>query len=137
MTPVERTVADIWATGLSTEAHVVSYVRPYLDSIGAVTAAGVRSVPDRTRVRVGGAVIHRQRPATAGGTTFMNLEDETGQVNVICSPGVWRRYRRVALGAPGLVVRGLVECAEGVWNVVADRLDPLTLSAATPSRDFH
>jgi error-prone DNA polymerase len=137
MTPLERTVADVWATGVTPDGHVVTYVRPYLDSVGALTAAALRDVPDRTRVRVGGAVIHRQRPATAGGTTFVNLEDETGHINVICSPGVWRRYRRVALGAPGLLVRGRVETADGVCNVVADRLDPLSLAAAVPSRDFH
>jgi error-prone DNA polymerase len=137
MTPLEETVADVWATGVSAERHVVSFVRPYLDERGAVTAADLRNVPDRTRVLVGGAVIHRQRPATAGGTTFVNLEDETGHVNVICSPGVWARYRRVATSSSGLLVRGLVEIAKGVCNVVADRIEPLSLAAATASRDFH
>jgi error-prone DNA polymerase len=137
MTALEETVADMWATGLSAGQHVVTYVRPRLDLIGAVTAAALRDVPDRTRVWVGGAVIHRQRPATAQGTTFVNLEDETGHVNVICSPGVWRRYRRVARASPGLLVRGIVETADGVCNLVADRIEPLTLSASGPSRDFH
>jgi error-prone DNA polymerase len=137
MTDLERTVADVWATGVTAERHVVSYVRDRLDEVGAVLARDLRGLPDRTRVWVGGAVIHRQRPATAGGTTFVNLEDETGHVNVICSPGVWARYRRVATTSPGLLVRGRLENAEGVANVVADRIEPLTLSAATPSRDFH
>ena len=43
---------------------------------------------------VGGLVTHRQRPATAGGVTFVNLEDETGMLNVTCSEGLWARYRR-------------------------------------------
>jgi error-prone DNA polymerase len=137
MTPLEETVADVWATGLSATRHVVSFVRPLLDERGALNARDVRSVADKTRVWVGGAVIHRQRPATAGGTTFLNLEDETGHINVICSPGVWQRYRRVATSSPGLLIRGLVETAEGVCNVVADRIEPLSLSAASPSRDFH
>jgi error-prone DNA polymerase len=137
MTALERTVADVWATGISADRHVVSFVRPYLDSVGAVDAVTLRALPDGTRVWAGGAVIHRQRPATAGGTTFLNLEDETGHVNVICSPGVWRRYRRVAAGSAGLLIRGRLESAEGVANVVADRIEPLTLAAATRSRDFH
>jgi error-prone DNA polymerase len=137
MTPLEETVADVWATGIAADRHVVSFVRPHLDALGAVTAATLRSLPDRTRVWVGGAVIHRQRPATAGGTTFVNLEDETGHINVICSPGVWRRFRRVATASRGLLVRGLLENAEGVANVVADRIEPLSLATATPSRDFH
>jgi error-prone DNA polymerase len=137
MTSLEEVVADVWATGISAERHVVSFVRDRLTAAGAVLAKDLRGLPDKTRVWVGGAVIHRQRPATAGGTTFVNLEDETGHINVICSPGVWRRYRQVATTSPGLLVRGRLENAEGVANVVADRLEPLSLSAATPSRDFH
>ncbi len=63
-------------------------------------AGGVKSVVDTAtaeaesgRVRVAGVVTHRQRPGTAGGVTFLNLEDETGMLNVICTVGVWRRYR--------------------------------------------
>ena len=41
-------------------------------------------------------VTHRQQPATAKGTVFLNLEDETGLVNVICAKGVWKRFRTVA-----------------------------------------
>jgi len=47
-----------------------------------------------------------------GGITFMNLEDETGMLNVICSPGLWQRYRKVARISPALVVRGVLERAE-------------------------
>jgi error-prone DNA polymerase len=136
MTALEETVADVWATGVP-ERHIVAFARDRLDAVGAVTAEAVLALPDRTRVWVGGAVIHRQRPATAGGTTFVNLEDETGHINVICSPGVWRRYRRVAMGARGLLVRGLLESAEGVANVVADLIEPLGIEASVPSRDFH
>ena len=62
-------------------------------------AAGRRAcaaVEHGQRVLVGGIVTHRQRPATAGGITFINLEDETGMLNVTCSPGLWQRFRRVA-----------------------------------------
>ena len=86
---------------------------------------------------VGGVVTHRQRPATASGTVFLNLEDETGLVNVICSAGLWQRHRVVARTAPALLVRGILESAQGVVNVVADRLEPLPLGAPTRSRDFH
>jgi len=66
-----------------------------------------------TKVFVAGVVTHRQRPATAGGTTFLNLEDETGLVNVICSPGCWTRYRKAARSAVVLLVRGRLERGEG------------------------
>ena len=54
---------------------------------GCAPPTGLQSVPHGTRVLVAGAVTHRQRPATAPGVIFINLEDETGMVNVICSVG--------------------------------------------------
>ena len=81
---------------------------------------------------------HRQRPATASGITFINLEDETGLVNVICSVGVWQRYRRITREAPAMIVRGMLErSAEGVTNLLADRFEILPLVAKTSSRDFR
>jgi error-prone DNA polymerase len=88
-------------------------------------------------VLVGGVVTHRQRPATASGTTFLNLEDETGLINVICSVGVWDRYRRAARSAPALLIRGMLERVEGVVNLIADRIEPLALGPAPRSRDFR
>ena len=76
---------------------------------GALPIAQLGRVEAGTRIRVGGIVTHRQRPATAGGVTFVNLEDETGMLNVTCSPGLWQRYRRVARTSAALVVRGRLE----------------------------
>jgi error-prone DNA polymerase len=137
MSPVELGAADLWATGLSGDSHPVQFARQRLDELGAVAAEGLAVVPPGTRVLVGGVVTHRQRPATAGGTTFLNIEDETGLINVICSKGVWARYRRVGRSAAALLVRGRLERAEGVINVIADQLRPLPLAASTRSRDFR
>jgi error-prone DNA polymerase len=68
---------------------------------------------------------------------FLNLEDETGLINVICSRGVWQRHRRVARSSSALVVRGTLERVEGVINVVADKLEDLDLAVPTRSRDFR
>ena len=87
---------------------------------------------------VGGLVTHRQRPATARGVTFVNLEDESGMLNVTCSEGLWARYRTVALGSSALLVRGRLERSpEGVLNLVADRLQKLALAVPVQSRDFR
>jgi len=137
MSPVELGAADLWATGLSADSHPVQFARERLDALGAVPADGLAAVAPGARVLVGGMVTHRQRPATAGGTTFLNLEDETGLINVICSKGVWARYRRVGRAAAALLVRGRLERAEGVVNVIADQLQPLPLVASTRSRDFR
>ncbi|MGK5684606.1 error-prone DNA polymerase [Actinoplanes sp. URMC 104] len=138
MSAVDELVADVWATGLSPETHPAEFLRADLDKAGAIPVAKVGRVDAGTRIRVGGIVTHRQRPATAGGVTFLNLEDETGMLNVTCSPGLWQRYRRVARTSSGLIVRGLLEkTAEGVLNLVADRLEALTPPVTPASRDFR
>jgi error-prone DNA polymerase len=137
MGEVEETLADLWATGIAPDKHPTEHVRDHLRSIGVLTAEELKVAPPEQRVLVGGVVTHRQRPATASGTVFLNLEDETGLVNVICSAGLWARYRKVARTAPAMLVRGTLERAEGVTNVVADKLEELPLGVGSRSRDFR
>jgi len=137
MTDVEQAMADLWATNVSPDSYPTQFVRDRLDRLGVVTAAGLRSVDHGSRVLVGGVVTHRQRPATASGITFLNLEDETGLVNVVCRKDVWTRHRRVARESAALVVRGTLERVDGVTNIVAERIEPLLLSVHTKSRDFR
>jgi error-prone DNA polymerase len=138
MSEPEVASADLWATGISADRHPVQFARERLDQAGALTVAALADVPHGRRLAIGGIVTHRQRPATAGGTIFLNLEDETGMANVICSAGVWARYRRLARSAPALLVRGRMERYEGAINVVAERMEALSL-ATQPlrSRDFR
>lgn len=134
----EAVASDLWATGVAPDDHPVRHARSGLDARGVLRIDQLRHAEPGSRVEAAGVVTHRQRPGTAQGITFMNLEDETGILNVVCSRGVWTRYRRVAQGARAMVVRGLLERSkEGVTNLVADRLAPLKLSAKTSSRNFH
>jgi error-prone DNA polymerase len=145
LSPAELTVADVWATGVSPDSHPIQHLRAQLDGLGALridrlAALGPPSDPEEQppRVLVGGLVTHRQRPATAGGVTFLNLEDESGMLNVTCSEGLWARYRTVAMGSAALLVRGRLERSpEGVLNLVADRLQKLPLAVPVKSRDFR
>jgi error-prone DNA polymerase len=137
MSGVEQAVADLWATGITVDGYPTEFVRHRLDELGVVPAAGLKRQLSDTRVWVAGVVTHRQRPATAGGTTFINLEDETGFSNVICSRGLWLRYRRVARESGALLVRGTCENHDGVVNIVADRLIALPLRTPHRSRDFR
>ena len=138
--PQEQSLADLWATGVAVDGHPTRYVRSTLDRLGVVTAQGLKKVGNNRKVKVAGVVTHRQRPATAGGTTFLNLEDETGLINVVVSKGCWARWRRAAREAPALVVSGRLERGDGdVLNVVAERLEPCPVveSGAVKSRDFR
>ena len=162
MSPSEQAAADLWSTGISADGHPTAFVREDLARLGVVRAVDLPSVPgpsggergrspahpadrggvdverrDGPKVLVAGVVTHRQRPATAGGTIFVNLEDETGLINVVVSKGCWARHRKVAASAPALLVRGRLERAEGVVNVVAERLWTLDLVTPSRSRDFR
>jgi error-prone DNA polymerase len=132
--------ADLWATGVSPDGHPTRFVRERLAAEGVLTAADLASVADRQRVVVAGVVTHRQRPPTAGGVTFVNLEDETGLVNVIVSKGCWAHHREVAAGAVALLVKGRAEVADDagrVVNVVAEHLETLSLASPGRARDFR
>jgi error-prone DNA polymerase len=138
LTEPEVAAADLWSTGISADRHPVQFARPRLDQMGAVAIAGLADVRHGRQVAVGGLVTHRQRPATASGIVFVNLEDETGMLNVVCQAGVWAAYRRVAQTSPALLVRGRLERVEGVTNLIAASIEALSLSVEpTRSRDFR
>lgn len=137
MSALEIAAADVWATGISPGSYPTEFLREHLRSLGVVPAADLLLVEDGTRILVAGAVTHRQRPATAAGVTFLNLEDETGMVNVVCSVGLWQRYRRLAQSATALLVRGRIQNAEGAASLVADHLEHLDLRIVARSRDFR
>jgi error-prone DNA polymerase len=134
----EQLISDLWSTGISTDDHPIRHLRSQLDQRRVFRADQLLGAESGRRIEVGGVVTHRQRPATAAGVTFLNLEDETGLINVICPLGVWNRYRRVAREAPAMIIRGILERSEeGVVNLIADRLETLTVGAPTASRDFR
>jgi error-prone DNA polymerase len=137
MTELELAAADVWATGISPDSYPTEFLREHLDDIGVIPADKLLEIPDGSRVLVAGAVTHRQRPATAQGVTFVNLEDETGMVNILCTPGVWARYRKLAQTASALLIRGQVQNATGAVTVVAERIGKLNMRVASKSRDFR
>ncbi|MTD16660.1 DNA polymerase III subunit alpha [Nakamurella sp. YIM 132087] len=137
MSELELTVADIWATGISPTAYPTEFSRERLTELGVRTATELPGLEHGTRLLIAGMVTHRQRPATASGIIFVNLEDETGMINVVCSTGFWSRYRRIARGSSALLVRGVLEKADGAFSVLADRMAAIDLSVRTPSRDFR
>ena len=137
MSDVETALADTWATGVGPGLSPVELVRDNLERSGVVTVGAATATEAGRRIAVGGVVTHRQRPGTAGGVTFLSLEDETGLLNVVCSPGLWQRFRTVARTAQAMVVRGRVEKSDGATNLVAEHLSPLRLPVTTRSRDFR
>jgi error-prone DNA polymerase len=58
-------------------------------------------------------------------------------VNVICSPGFWVRYRTIVGSCPALLIRGRLQIAERVINVLAEHAAALDMQVRSPSRNFR
>jgi len=136
MSPFEETIADYQNAELTCGPHLISYARKWLASKGVKSASELAGLPDGERVRAGGAVIVRQRPQTAKGFVFLTLEDESGMVQAIIRPDLFRQYRSV-ISHPALIVEGILQKADGALSVRAVRIWPLNVAGEIPSHDFH
>lgn len=139
MSAFELMATNISATGVTADYQPMALIRERMEELGIVPADRLLEVEDGTRLRIAGIVTHRQRPQTASGLTFLGMEDETGLMNVMVSVGLWQRQRVLARNAKALIIRGIVQNAQGVATVVADRLEPLDMGEflSRGSRDFR
>jgi error-prone DNA polymerase len=89
-------------------------------------------------VRFAGAVIARQRPGTAKGFVFLNLEDETGIANAIITPQIFEQDHTVVIHHQFLLIEGRLQNQDNVISVKVERIQPLHITRAeTTSHDFH
>ena len=138
MSAEERLIADYEGTGLTLGPHPMAFRRGTLGRMGVSRAADLAAFRHGAWVTVAGAVVVRQRPGTAKGFVFLNLEDETGLVNVIVRPTLFHRHRLALVNEPFLVIEGTLQRQDNVTSVRAERLAPLRHRlASVPSHDFH
>jgi error-prone DNA polymerase len=138
LSPLEETVADYGATGLTTGPHVMAHLRDALRARGVLTSQELRRMPHGASVRIAGHVIVRQRPGTAKGMLFLTLEDETGTCNAVITPDIFRRHRQLLRASRLLMIAGPVQNVDGVVHVKGERFRELPLPGpAPPSHDFH
>jgi error-prone DNA polymerase len=139
-TPLAEVVADYRATGLSLKDHPMKFLRPMLRKLRVAQASDLATLPVDRRVKVAGLVLLRQRPGTAKGITFVTLEDETGQANLIIHQQTWERYHHTARTASAMVAYGHLQRQESVIHLLVTRLQDLSALLAgmqLKSRDFQ
>lgn len=136
MTSGEELIHDLNTTKLSVDSTAADLLRPALAGKKVIAADRLMSVPGGARVQVAGVITHRQRPGSGKGVVFVSLEDPTGLINVVCSPGLVVRYDEVFDQAVALLVSGKLEKRDGVVNVVARKLELLDVPIAPPSRNY-
>jgi error-prone DNA polymerase len=137
----QNLLEDYAATGLSVDNHPISLLKQHKNLNKISWAHTLSHKPNRSVVSILGAVTGRQAPGTASGVTFLTLEDDTGNVNVVVWQATARAQQKVFLKAKLLQVNGIVEHSkEGVVHVIAGKLidrTPWLESIIIPSRDFH
>jgi error-prone DNA polymerase len=136
----QNIVADYRTTGLTLERHPVCLLRSHLDRYAYARAAQLPGIGDGQAVNVAGLVITKQRPGTASGVTFVTLEDESGQVNVVLWKKIATRYRAALLNARLLGVSGELQIEGQVIHVIARQLfdhSDLLGDLTVVSRDFR
>ncbi|MFA0248661.1 error-prone DNA polymerase [Vibrio sp. 10N.261.45.A4] len=94
----------------------------------------------KSMVTVVGLVTGKQAPGTAAGVTFVTLEDNTGNINVVVWGATARSQQQAYLTAKALKVQGILEKEGEVVHVIAGKLIDITdeiIGLNTKSRDFH
>ncbi len=136
----EDLLADYNSLGTTLGPHPLALLRGELKARRCRSSRELLEVEHGRPVSVAGLVTGRQRPGTASGVTFVTLEDEFGNVNVV----VWRdladRQRQVLVGSQLLKVDGRWEKEGEVRHLIAGRLSdlsPLLDGIHVRSRDFH
>ncbi|RUO33591.1 error-prone DNA polymerase [Aliidiomarina soli] len=137
---VDTMVQDYAATGLTLGTHPLALLNQQGVLPTHKRAQELIHLRSGQVVTVIGLVVGRQRPSTSTGVTFITLEDETGNVNVVLWQKLGRQQRQHWLHAKLLQVTGTVEIEESVVHVVAGRLRDISdrlPTQAIRSRDFH
>jgi error-prone DNA polymerase len=133
-------VADYGSLGLTLRRHPVALLRDVLVERGVIPNQELWEQPNGRSVTAAGLVITRQRPGSAGGVTFVTLEDETGYINLIVWERVATAQRAALLESRLLLVRGKLQREGDVLHVIAQRLTDLSEllgDLVVASRNFH
>ena len=133
-------IADYGSTGLTLRRHPLSLLREKLRRRGVLPTEALWEQANGKRVITAGLVITRQRPGSAGGVTFVTMEDETGYVNLIVWNSVAIEQRAALLESRLLEVQGKLQREGDVQHVIAQRLTDLSAmlgDLAVASRNFH
>jgi DNA-directed DNA polymerase III PolC len=133
-------VADYGSTGLTLRRHPLCLLREKLKRRGVSPTQELWELPNGKWVRTAGLVITRQRPGSAGGVTFVTMEDETGYVNLIVWNRVAETQRAALLESRLLEVQGKLQREGDVQHVIAQRLTNLSAmlgDLTVASRNFR
>ncbi|KRP61260.1 error-prone DNA polymerase [Pseudomonas trivialis] len=132
--------ADYATLGTTLGPHPLALLRGELRKRRCRSSRELATVEHGRNVSVAGLVTGRQRPGTASGVTFVTLEDEFGNLNVVVWRDLAERQRQALVGSRLLKVDGRWEAVGEVRHLIAGRLTdltPLLDGIHVRSRNFH
>ena len=136
----QNLLADYASQGLSLQRHPLALLREQGQLRGCLNSQQLKSTEPNRPVQVAGLVTGRQRPGSASGVTFVTLEDEFGNINVVVWLNTARQQRKPLLTSRLLHVKGVVERQGEIVHVMAGKLTDLSHLVNTlpvSSRDFQ
>jgi error-prone DNA polymerase len=133
-------VQDVASTRVSLNNHPIGFFRAQLRLKNVHLLSSIAQIKTGYVINIAGLVTNRQRPGTANGVTFLTLEDETGQANIIVWSQVLERYRQAVVFGSLLLIEGQLQREGEVIHIVTRRVEDLSHwqgDLVTTSRDFH
>ncbi|MGI9876291.1 error-prone DNA polymerase [Vibrio chagasii] len=131
---------DFTSVGISLNKHPITLLEE-ANRLGRFThMKDLKQQRHKSMVTVVGLVTGKQSPGTAAGVTFVTLEDNTGNINVVVWGATARAQQQAYLTAKALKVQGILEKEGEVVHVIAGKLIDITdeiVGLKTKSRDFH
>ncbi|MEZ9857826.1 error-prone DNA polymerase [Vibrio splendidus] len=131
---------DFTSVGISLNKHPITLLEE-ANRLGRFThMKDLIQQRHKSMVTVVGLVTGKQSPGTAAGVTFVTLEDNTGNINVVVWGATARAQQQAYLTAKALKVQGILEKEGEVVHVIAGKLIDITeeiVGLNTKSRDFH
>ncbi len=126
LTEASEVTEDYRSTGLSLRRHPLCFLRRELSRRASAPCATLATARPGSTVTVAGLVLVRQRPGSARGVTFMTIEDETGEANLIVWPDLFTRSRHLVLTASLIACTGKIEREGSVIHLIAGKLSDLS-----------
>lgn len=137
-TEQERLALDTQALGVGLNSHPILLLRESLNNLNIIKAKDLLKFKTGDIIKTAGIVTHRQAPPTARGTVFLNLEDETGFINTVFSPGAWIRWKQEA-GNHAIIVKGTIVRVDDTSSVTINvqTVEKLEVVATFGSKDYR
>ncbi|MEZ9655305.1 error-prone DNA polymerase [Vibrio splendidus] len=137
---MQNLLEDFSSVGISLNKHPITLLEE-ANRLGRFThMKDLAQQRHKSMVTVVGLVTGKQSPGTAAGVTFVTLEDDTGNINVVVWGATARAQQQAYLTAKALKVQGILEKEGEVVHVIAGKLIDITkeiVGLNTKSRDFH